>query len=127
MQSVVLDPLDRLWILDTGRALTPEGVLVPATQGGPKLVGVDLESNEVVKTIVFPGTVAYAESYLNDVRFDLTKGEEGVAYITDSSSEGRNGIVMVDLGSGESWRHLDGMLILILLLSGLDEIGRAHV
>ncbi|PSN66917.1 major royal jelly protein [Corynespora cassiicola Philippines] len=108
VQSVVLDPLDRLWILDTGRALTPEGVLVPATQGGPKLVGVDLESNEVVKTIVFPGTVAYAESYLNDVRFDLTKGEEGVAYITDSSSEGRNGIVMVDLGSGESWRHLDG-------------------
>ncbi len=31
----------------------------------------------------------------------------GIAYITDSSNEGRNGIVIVDLATGESWRHLD--------------------
>jgi sugar lactone lactonase YvrE len=46
------------------------------------------------------------------VRFDLrphiTESGGGVAYITDSSAEGRNGIVVVDLGTGESWRHLDG-------------------
>lgn len=30
-----------------------------------------------------------------------------MAYITDSSTEGRNGIVIVDLGTGKSWRHLD--------------------
>ncbi|KAF2865882.1 major royal jelly protein [Massariosphaeria phaeospora] len=107
VQSVVLDPLDRLWILDTGRALTPDGVLVPASYGGPKLVCVSLSTNSVVRTIVFPPTVAYPDSYLNDVRFDL-RGGGGVAYITDSSSEGRNGIIVVDLGSGESWRHLDG-------------------
>lgn len=112
VQSVVLDPLDRLWILDTGRALTPKGALVPASYGGPKLVGVSLTNDSVIRTIVFPPTVAYADSYLNDVRFDLraelTASGAGVAYITDSSSEGRNGIVVVDLGSGESWRHLDG-------------------
>ncbi|OAG08400.1 uncharacterized protein CC84DRAFT_1194609 [Paraphaeosphaeria sporulosa] len=112
VQSVVLDPLDRLWILDTGRALTPNSTLVPASYGGPKLVCVDLSTDAVVKTIIFPSTVAYADSYLNDVRFDLrsqlTESGQGVAYITDSSTEGRNGIVVVDLGSGESWRHLDG-------------------
>ncbi|RYF37114.1 MAG: gluconolaconase, partial [Cytophagaceae bacterium] len=48
-----------------------------------------------------------------DIRFDLrasvsTSGQ-GVAYITDSSSEGRNGIIIVDLGSGESWRHLNNI------------------
>ncbi|KAF2445257.1 hypothetical protein P171DRAFT_521279 [Karstenula rhodostoma CBS 690.94] len=112
VQSVVLDPLDRLWILDTGRALTPNSTLVPASYGGPKLICVDLSTDAVVQTIVFPPTVAYADSYLNDVRFDLrahlTESGQGVAYITDSSTEGRNGIVVVDLGSGESWRHLDG-------------------
>jgi len=47
---------------------------------------------------------------LNDVRFDLnpsiTESGQGVAYITDSSSEGRNAIVVVDLGTGEAWRRL---------------------
>jgi sugar lactone lactonase YvrE len=113
VQSVVLDPLDRLWILDTGRALLPDGTLVNASPGGPKLVGVDISTGSVIKTIVFPPTVAYPDSYLNDVRFDLRPSVcasgSGVAYITDSSSEGRNGIVIVDLGTGESWRHLDGI------------------
>ncbi|KAK1815722.1 hypothetical protein LTR12_009909 [Friedmanniomyces endolithicus] len=68
-QSIVIDALDRAWVLDT-------------------------------------------DSYLNDVRFDLRKNVtasgKGIAYITDSSVEGRNGIIIVDLGTGESWRHLDG-------------------
>lgn len=112
VQSVVLDAKDRLWILDTGRALTENGTLVPASYGGPKLIGVDISTDQIIQTIVFPTTVAFADSYLNDVRFDLrpqiTQGGKGVAYITDSSTEGRNGIIVVDLGTGESWRHLDG-------------------
>lgn len=111
VQSVVIDSADRLWILDTGRVLTPEGVLVQASVGGAKLIGVDLATDSIIKTIVFPNTVAYPVTYLNDVRFDLnpslTSSGEGVAYITDSSSEGRTGLIVVDLGSGESWRHLD--------------------
>ncbi|TKA30453.1 hypothetical protein B0A50_02680 [Salinomyces thailandicus] len=112
-QSVVIDPADRAWVLDTGRVLTPNGTLVGATYGGPKLVGINLNNNTIFQTILFPPTVAYADSYLNDVRFDLRRNlsgtsGHGVAYITDSSTEGRNGIVIVDLGTGESWRHLDG-------------------
>lgn len=65
-----------------------------------------------VKTIAFPNTVPFPDSYLNDVRFDLnlrlTTSGQGVAYITDSSSEGRTGLIVVDLGTGQSWRHLDG-------------------
>ncbi|KAF2147358.1 uncharacterized protein K452DRAFT_348110 [Aplosporella prunicola CBS 121167] len=112
VQSVVIDPLDRLWILDTGRAQTPNGTLVPSTYGGPKLIGVDLSNDTVFKTIVFPADVAYSDSYPNDVRFDLrpdvTASGAGIAYITDSSDEGRNGIIVADLGTGESWRHLTG-------------------
>jgi sugar lactone lactonase YvrE len=102
VQSVVVDPADRLWILDTGSPM-----FQPTKYGGPKLVCVDLKTNQVVKTILFPQDVAFPTIYLNDVRFDLRRGEEGFAYITDSSENGPNGIIVVDLGSGESWRRLN--------------------
>lgn len=102
VQSVVVDPADRLWILDTGSPL-----FQPTKYGGPKLICVDLKTDEVVKKILFPQTVALPTTYLNDVRFDLRKGKEGVAYITDSAQNGSNGIIVVDLASGESWRRLN--------------------
>ncbi|KAI0360599.1 hypothetical protein OH77DRAFT_701392 [Trametes cingulata] len=104
VQSVVVDGKDRVWALDTGRPRVNGTMLNAATPGGPKLVGFDL-SGRTVATITFPTTVVAADSSLNDVRFDL-RGE-GFAYITDSSPQ-RPGIVVVNLTSGESWRHLDG-------------------
>ncbi|HEU5462041.1 MAG TPA: L-dopachrome tautomerase-related protein [Nitrososphaeraceae archaeon] len=101
VQSVVVDPVDRLWILDTGSAL-----FQPTDYGGPKMVCVDLTNNKVVKKILFPQDVALPTTYLNDVRFDLRRGDEGMAFITDSAQNGPNGIIVVDLASGESWRHL---------------------
>ena len=62
VQSVVVDPADRLWILDTGRAATPNGTMVPASFGGPKLIGVDLTTNSIFQTIVFSPTAAPADS-----------------------------------------------------------------
>jgi sugar lactone lactonase YvrE len=102
VQSVVVDPIDRLWILDTGSPL-----FEPTKYGGPKLVCVDLKTNQVINKILFPQSVALRTTYLNDIRFDLRLGKEGVAYITDSSQNGPNGIIVVDLASGESWRRLN--------------------
>jgi sugar lactone lactonase YvrE len=101
VQSIVVDPADRLWILDTGSPL-----FQPTKPGGPKLVCVDLGTDEVVQLITFDPTVALPTTYLNDVRFDLRKGEAGIAYITDSSDSGPNGLVVVDLATGEAWRRL---------------------
>jgi sugar lactone lactonase YvrE len=101
VQSVVVDPHDRLWILDTGSPL-----FQPTQYGGPKLVCVDLSRDQVIQTILFPQDVALPTTYLNDVRFDLRRGAAGMAFITDSSDQGANGIVVVDLASGESWRKL---------------------
>ncbi|MGY1753579.1 L-dopachrome tautomerase-related protein [Blastococcus sp. SYSU D01042] len=101
VQSVVVDPADRLWILDTGSPM-----FQPTEHGGPKLVCVDLTTDEVVRTILFPTDVALPTTYLNDVRFDLRRGDGGTAFITDSSDQGPNGIIVVDLASGESWRRL---------------------
>jgi sugar lactone lactonase YvrE len=103
VQSVVIDPGgNRLWIVDTGTLQ-----MGPVKEGGAKLVAVDLKSNRVVKKVVFPPDVALHTSYLNDVRFDLRRGREGMAFLTDSTSSGSNGIIVVDLASGKSWRRLN--------------------
>jgi sugar lactone lactonase YvrE len=103
VQSVVVDPTgNRLWILDTAAPMM--GNIIP---GGPKLVAVDLSTNHIVKKILFPADVALNTTYLNDVRFDLRRGKEGVAYITDSATKGPNAIIVADLASGKSWRRLN--------------------
>jgi sugar lactone lactonase YvrE len=101
VQSVVVDPAGRLWLLDTGS--TEFG---PTKADGPKLVGVDLATDEVVQTIRFPTDVVLETTYLNDIRFDLRRGAAGAAFITDSSLTGPSGIIVVDLDSGRSWRKL---------------------
>jgi len=81
-----------------------------AQPGGPKLVGIALTNNTIYATYTFPSTVHYPDSYMNDVRFDMrpevTTGGKGIAYIVDSSNEGRTGFIMLDLATGESWRRL---------------------
>jgi sugar lactone lactonase YvrE len=101
VQSVVVDPADSLWILDTGSPL-----FQPTEYGGPKLVCVDLTTDKAVKKILFLQDVALPTTYLNDVRFDLRRGSEGMAFITDSAQNGPNGIIVLDIASGESWRRL---------------------
>jgi sugar lactone lactonase YvrE len=101
VQSIVVDPADRLWVLDTGSPM-----FRPTKPGGPKLVRVDLDTDTVAQTITFDPSVALETTYLNDVRFDLRRGGAGVAYITDSSDSGPNGIIVVDLATGEAWRRL---------------------
>ena len=145
VQSVVVDPDDRLWVLDTGAPLLKN--IVP---GGPKLVCIDLATNKVIRTILLPPETAGTNSYMNDLRFDLRAGDtgtqdsstmigskpindpnvkpkdpkfpladrapgkgigtadmHGTAYITDSSSQGPNALVIVDLASGKSMRRLN--------------------
>jgi sugar lactone lactonase YvrE len=104
VQSVVVDPRDRLWMLDTGSI-----ELAPPAAGGPKLVAVDLEKNAIARTILFTPDVALPTTYLNDVRFDLRRGKEGYAFITDSSRKpGSNAIIVVDLATGKARRRLHG-------------------
>lgn len=110
------DRPETLWVLDTGRptAVGPTGglTMVYGQPGGPKLVAISLANDTAYATYTFPASAVYPDSYLNDVRLDLrpssVPGGRGVAYLVDSSGEGRPGFVVLDLGTGESWRRLDG-------------------
>lgn len=102
VQNAYVDEKDRLWAVDTGSVN-----FGPVHPDGAKLVCFDLNTNKVARTIHFPSTVVHGLSYLNDIRFDYTRGPAGYAFLTDSSDKGANGIVVVDLATDESWRRLN--------------------
>ena len=87
-QSVFIDHMDRLWVLDVGAAF-----LGNVTAKGPKLVLINMQ-NDNVERIYDLSDIAEITSYLNDVRIS----EDGNhAFITDSNM---GGIRVVDLESG---------------------------
>ncbi|MDB6001028.1 MAG: hypothetical protein JWP52_2727 [Rhizobacter sp.] len=98
VQSVVADARGNLWVLDP--AAPAQGFIVPK---GPKLVRIDLATNQVAQTVAFDERTAPVGSYLNDVRFSP---DGRTAYITDSGAKGA--LVVVNLASGTSRRVLDG-------------------
>ena len=95
VQSVVADGNGHLWVLDPA---------APSFQGpveqGPKLVKIDLETDQVVDAFHFDRQITPRGSYLNDVRIDA---QRDYAYITDS---GRGAIVVVNLQTGDARRVL---------------------
>ncbi len=97
VQSVVVDANDDLWILDPAAPKMQE-----IEKGGPKLLKVDLKTNQITQTIPFGEDVATKKSYLNDIRIDTATN---TAFMTDS---GKGGLVVLDLKSGKARRVLDG-------------------
>lgn len=103
VQSVVADGQGRVWLLDTAAP----GFAAPKP-GGAKLIAVDLASNKVVKTLVFPANVILPSTYVNDMRFDFRNGKEGTVYVTDSSVSGPGAIIVMDIATGKATRRLSG-------------------
>jgi hypothetical protein len=98
VQSVVADTHGNLWVVDPA---APAAAFV--VQGGPKLVRIDLNTNNVAQVIHFDETVALQGSYLNDVRFSLDGRH---AYLTDARA--KDALVVVDLQNDKARRVLDG-------------------
>ncbi|MBE7198964.1 MAG: PD40 domain-containing protein [Parafilimonas terrae] len=98
VQSVVADQQDRLWVVD---AAAP--AMAHVIKDGSKLVGIDLKTNTVVKTIPFDTSTVLQASYINDVRI---APDGKTAYLTDSGAEGA--LIVVDLDSGSAKRVLSG-------------------
>ncbi|WP_372368696.1 L-dopachrome tautomerase-related protein [Candidatus Uabimicrobium sp. HlEnr_7] len=96
VQSVYIDNQNFLWVLDPANPKF-SGVI----KGGPKLLKIDLSSNEILKIYTFNESIVLKNSYLNDVRVDTINQ---FAYMTDS---GDGAIVVLDLKTGISRRLLD--------------------
>ena len=98
VQSVTVDPQGFLWILDP--AAPGLEFIIP---DGPKMLKVDLRTNQIVQAIHFGTDAAPQGSYLNDVR---VSPDGRWAYLTDSGATGA--LVVVDLHAGRPMRLLAG-------------------
>lgn len=103
VHGIALGPNGRLYALDTGASS-----LERCDPAAAKIFVIDLDRNAIVHGIGFPPEVCRPTTYLNDLVIDYARGKAGVAFISDSGMRGPNGIVIVDLDSGASWRKLDG-------------------
>lgn len=90
VQTAYIDGQDFLYIVDPA---APK--LGKVYNNSAKVVKFNLNTNQIVKTYRFAGTIDN-QSYLNDIRVD-TKTQ--MAYLTNS---GTGGIVVLDLKSGKS-------------------------
>ena len=95
VQSVFIDKLNRLWVLDT-RNPQFSGV----KDGGPVLYQFNLENNSLNKVYRFSKESYAPDSYFNDVRIDI---ENNFAYITDS---GNGALIVLNLKNRKSKRIL---------------------
>ena len=103
VQTLQVDASEHLWLLDTGTLQFGK----PPVQGAPKLVEVDLASNQVIRTVQLPQEVLVPNSALKDFRFDFDHGPGGVVFITDSAP-GAEAMIVLDLQSEHGMRRLIG-------------------
>lgn len=96
VQSVYVDDLDRLWVLDPASPRI-QGL---AANARPKLVRFNLQTNQPERLYFFEDAVCPPTSYLNDVRIDTRSNH---AFMTDSSL---GGLIVLNLETGVSRRVL---------------------
>lgn len=95
VNALRIGPRGALWIVDVGAP----GLGGAPLRGGPKIVKVDLASNDVVRTYPLDAATN-AKSLIDDIRF-----HGGIAYITDAGSPA---VIVLDLATGATRRVLDG-------------------
>ncbi|XP_071448646.1 protein yellow-like [Hetaerina americana] len=112
VQSMEIDPLGRMWVLDVGRRNFFTDT--PDNRCPPKLVLLDLkQDNRMLHTFVFPDDVAsHTHSFLNDLVIDVSSrgdGSDWYAYVSDTHGYPGTGggIVVYHLGTDRAWRVSD--------------------
>jgi sugar lactone lactonase YvrE len=94
VQSVYIDDLNTLWILDTGYELKTDA------SKAAHLYAFDLADNSLKSEYILPESIITNQSYLNDLQID---NQNQIAYFTDSQV---GGIVILDLRTNEIRRVL---------------------
>lgn len=101
VHGMTLDSRGRLWLIDDGKRADHDGIAA----GAAKVVGIDLNTNRIVSSVVLKGALLQ-DSHMNDLRIDLSHGEQGTAFIADSSFGDSPALVVVDLATGKQRRVL---------------------
>ncbi|OQV16336.1 hypothetical protein BV898_09482 [Hypsibius exemplaris] len=91
--GIYMDRDDVLWIADDGKREGIPGV----PPGAAKVVGIDIATGIVVRTIVIPPDIMTNDTRLNDLCVDTA---HGVIYIANSGFENRSSLIVLNVASG---------------------------
>ncbi|WP_213881369.1 L-dopachrome tautomerase-related protein [Pseudomonas sp. dw_358] len=87
-----------LWVLDEGKRAGVDGI----PEGSAKLVGIDIPSRQVIKTIIFHKPFLRDTEQLNDLRIDPSHGAQGTVYISNNGfNKPDSSLIVVDIASGK--------------------------
>jgi len=78
--GLFVDKNNTLWVLDDGKIQGKSTIPV----GAAKVVAINTETNKILKTIVITPPVLNSSSHYNDLRVDLSHGQQGTVYIANS-------------------------------------------
>lgn len=101
VHGMTTDTRGRLWVIDDGKIAGK-----PIEEGAVKVVGFEPATGEIVSNVVLRAPALLPDSHMNDLRVDLTHGEAGTAYVSDSSFGTSPALVVVDLATGRQRRVL---------------------
>ena len=101
LQGLRLDAQDRLWVLDTGTVN-----MKPVQPFSPKIICYNTKTGKTDLTFHVPADVAPEGTYMNDLRIDLSRGDKGTIFITDSGE--KPGILVFDIAKQKVTRRLAG-------------------
>lgn len=101
VHGMTMDARGNLWVIDDGKEAGHPGI----RPGAAKIVGIDLATNAVFKSVVLKDALRQ-DSHMNDLRIDLSHGAQGTAYVSDSSFGTDPALVVVDLATGQQRRVL---------------------
>lgn len=99
--GMTVDSSGQLWVLDEG-ILADKGT-VP---GAARLIHIDPASARIIEEIPLTAPALRSDSHPNDLRIDLTHGDRGTAFITDSSLTVHPALIVVDIATGTQRRLL---------------------
>ena len=105
IQSMEIDTLGRMWIIDVGRVNIFDNSTVPYNVFAcpPKLVIIDITSQVVLRSHTFStDTVPYTTNFINDIVLDQ---KNGFAYITDTGEGADGGLVIYNYNTDISRRY----------------------
>ncbi len=102
VHGMTTDTQGNLWVIDDGKRAGIAGI----PDGAAKVVGFNPTTHQVLASVVLTAPTLLQDSHMNDLRVDLTHGEHGMAYISDSSFGTSPALVVVDLASGQQRRVL---------------------
>lgn len=99
VQNIVLDDVNRLWVVDSGIPYSPSSGS-QARYGGAKLMAFNATTSNLLRTYIIPEDLLKHGMNMNDLRVNTTLG---YAFMTDASRN--SSLVAINLNNGSGVRR----------------------